>query len=285
MPGAITATQISGSLDAKNIVMGLLTHAQDLGGLQVLGQPAMVPELTGTIPVQGSPDADEDLGEYEEGTGAGASSGAFSYVSFDLKKDRVKMLVTDEAKFRSKLGDPLALQKNGAADTLVYKLEKKIINALQTSPQTSATGAIWSTVTNNPLVDLATAVAAIRPYKADFVIMTSAVWAKFCSNNYTAQFVQGNAVRDLGGAITKIPGLNLDVFVSDNAVTAKSCIVGARNAPAFVIGNGPVKVRQYDDPKGGEVYQIDVFRQVKAPILKNASNLNKAVYQLTGVIA
>lgn len=282
MAGVITATSISGSLDAKNIVMGVLKEAIELSNLAPLGTQVSVPELTGTIPLMNIPEGLEDLKEGETGE---VNTGSFSYVSFDLKKDRVVLGVTDEARFKSKAGDPLALQKTAAADRLAYLLDKKIVAAMETSPQTGATAGAWSTVSNNPMVDLATAAAALRPYTADFVVMPSAVWAKFCGNNYTAQFVQGNAARDMKGVMTVIPGLELKVYIND-LVTAKSILVGASKAPPFVFGQGPVKVRQYENEEAGmEMYQMDVWRQVKAPILKNGSNLNKAIRQVTAVIA
>ena len=278
--GAIGATQISGSLDAKNIVMDLIVKQLKLSNLSELATTVQVPELTGTIPVLGPGGIQTDLKEWEMGL---VKSGDFSYVSFDLTKDRVKLMVSDEARFKSKMGDPLALQKAGASLLLAQELDRKIAVALQTTPQTSATAGAWSTVTNNPLKDIATAVAGLKPYKADFVIMTSNVWAQFVGNNYTAQYSTGNPGA-VEGAIARIPGLNLDVYISDD-ITAKTILVGSRSAPAVVIGNGPVKVRQEDVMDGGEIWQIDVYRQVKSTILKTSGNLNMGVYQITGVIA
>jgi hypothetical protein len=281
MAGIILASSISGSLDAKNIVMDVITQALDIANLPVLGPTVPVDELTGTVVSQVPVTGNEDLSEWET---APIQTGVFAGVNFDLKKDRVKIAVSDEARMKSRKGDPLILQKSTAADEFARILDKKIVTALQTSPQTGAASAVWSTVTNNPLKDIATAVGALRPYTADYIIMPTAVWSAFAGNNYTAQFVQGNAVSDLGKALTRIPGLNLDVFVNDN-VTAKSCIIGCKRTPSFVIGQGPIKVRQYDDPDGGEVIQIDNFRQVKDAILKNSSNLNRGAYALTSVIA
>lgn len=47
----------------------------------------------------------------------------------------------------------------------------------------------------------------------------------------------------------------------------------------------PVIVREEDSMSGGVIYQVDVFRQAKAPILKTAGALNMGAYQLTAVIA
>jgi len=279
MGGAIGATQISGSLDAKNIVMDLITKELKISNLVPLCMQAPVPELTGTIPVLSPSGISTDLGEWESSLVKG---GDFSYVSFDLKKDRIKLMVSDEARFKSKMGDPLGLQKEGASLLLAQELDKKIATALQTTPQTTATAGAWSTVTNNPLKDLAIACGLVKPYKADFVIMTSNVWAQFVGNNYTAQYATGNP-GNIAGVISRIPGLNLDVYISDD-ITAKTILVGCSKAAA-VIGNGPIKVRQEDVMDGGEIWQIDVFRQVKSTFLKTSGNLNMGVAQITAVIA
>jgi len=276
MGGVTLATDISGSLDAKNIVLGLLEKQLQLSNLVSLCTPVQVPELTATIPVQTIPAGDEDLKEWEHSEVAGAD---FSYVSFSLKKDRIKLGVSDEARFKSKMGDPLMLQKQAGASRLAYMLDSKVVTALQVTPQTGACAAVWNT--GHPVADIATAVQAIKPFKADFCIMSSAVWAKYAANgDITGAGVPYLA--DKPGALAKVPGFGIDIFVSD-FVTAKTVIVGASGCPAAAYGMGPVKVRQFDSENGGEIYQIDVFRQVVAPILKNPT-LNMGVYVLTAAI-
>jgi len=272
-----TATDISGSLDAKNIVLGVLQKQLEISDLVKLAVQVSVPELTATIPIQSIPEGDEDLKEWEYGLVAGSD---FTNVSFDLKKDRVKLGVSDEARYKSKAGDPLALQKTASASRLAYILDKKVVTALQTSPQTGAAVAVWNA--GHPLADIGTAIAACRPFKADFCIMTPAVWAIYCGNaDITGSGNLGAAEK--AGALVKVPGYNIDIFVS-SFLTAKTVIVGCSQAPAVAYGVGPVKVRQEDKMEGGEVWQIDVFRQCIAPILKTSGNLNMAAYVLTAVI-
>lgn len=279
-PGIIRASDISGSLDAKNIVLGVLKKQIEVSNLIEICQPVDVPELVATIPVYSVMAGAEDLGEWEESDIEGSE---FTNVDFSLKKDRIKVGRSSEAKYKSRAGDPLSLQIAAGGTRLANILDKKIVNAMQTSPQTHATTAIWSTVTNNPMRDLAMAVAGVRPYKADFMIMPSAVWSAFVGNDYTAKFTEGNPDA-LSKAVSVIPGMGLKVYINEN-VTAKSILVGCSGAPACAVGNGPVEVMEFDSEKGGHIYQMDVFRQAKAPILKNASNLNMGVYQVTAVIA
>ena len=279
-PGAIGASQISGSLDAKNIVMGVLQKGIELSNLHDLCGAVKVPQLIATIPISTPGAVSEDLEEYEESEIEG---GEFTNIDFDLKKDRIKFGVSDEAKYKSKAGDPLSIQKVGGGVQLAATLDKKIATAFETSPQTGATAAAWDTVTNNPLIDLGTAVAALRPYKADAVCMHSDVWAHYIANDLIKTAGTGNPTA-FSGAVATVPGLNLDIFVNDN-FTATSAVVVATNGMLAVIGNGPVKARNWDSESSGiEMYQMDVFRQVKAPIYTNSSSLNMSVYEVTAVI-
>lgn len=280
-PGMIGTSQISGSLDAKNIVMGVLQKAIELSNLESICGKTPVPELTATIPVATPGAVSEDLDEFEASEIEG---GEFTYVSFDLKKDRVKFSVSDEAGYKSKAGDPLGIQKIGAATRLANILDKKIVTALQTSPQTSAAAAKWSTITNNPLADIGYAVTQILPYKADFCVMPAAVYAKYLANDLVKNAGTGNPAA-YKGAVGKVPGLDLDIFINSNC-TAKSCTVGSSSGLAAVIGNGPVKVRSWDaEELGAKMYQMDVFRQVKAPIFETSGGLNMSAYTLTACIA
>ncbi len=281
MTGIISTADISGSLDAKNIVLGVLTTALEATNLLPLCAQTDVPELVATVPVMTAAAVDEDVGEFQTSDVDGS---VFTNVDFDLKKDRVYVASSDEAGYKSKAGDPLKLQTGSAGIRLANVLDKKIVAAFETSPQTSGTGGAWSDASNNPLIDLATAAVGVRPYKADFVVMPSAVYTAYLQNEFmetTAAYVPSEAV----GSASKVPGLELDIYVNDN-VTAKSILVGASNGMPAVVGNGPVKVREWDDgPLGATMYQMDVFRQVVAPVHLNSSSLNMSIYQVTAVIA
>jgi hypothetical protein len=282
MPGTITATKISGSLDAKHILIDVLTQAQNLGGISQIFRTVQVPQLTGTIPIVKPGSVAEDVEELEI---TDIETGDFLYVDFELKKDRVKLARSDEAKHRSNAGDPLAIQKMAAASELAKILDKKTITALQTAPQTSGTAGVWSTATNSPLADIGTAVAALE-FPADFVIMPPAVFVKYLSTNAIQAIGTGNPAA-LKGAAATVPGYDLPIYVDKSGtITAKSALVGSAQGFGACIGVGPVEGREWDDPNaGGRVYQFDVFRQVKAPIFKTDANLNASVYQITGVIA
>jgi len=133
MAGMITATGISGSLDAKNIAMGVLMQAKKMSKISALFQSIQVPELTCTIPVAKPGSVDEDVQELEVSS---IDTGAFAHVDFSLKKDRIKIAASDESGYKSKVGDPLMIQKTNGASELARILDKKAIAALETTPQT-----------------------------------------------------------------------------------------------------------------------------------------------------
>jgi len=275
MAGTTTPTTIDGSLDAKNIAMRVLKGAIELTDLAPLCMSVQVPELVATVPVYSVPAGNEDLEPMEESDIEGSE---FTNVDFDLKKDRVKVAVTDEARYKSRAGDPLTLQIGGASDRLAQLLNKKIVTAANTTPQTSA-GADWSGA-NNPIADIATAVAALRPYKADYCLMGSTAFA-----NYTSHFDIATTT-ELGNAMAVVPGYNIPIMVSteiDDVIDEAAAVVVASKAPGMVIGNGPVKVRRKDLMSGAEVYQIDVWREVVSNIHDTGSSTNAAVYKLTGL--
>ena len=284
MPGIVDTDAISGSLDSGTLVSEVLHTMIGVSDLYQLCRPVPVPFLTGTVPIsKGSVTVAEDLEEFER---SDIETAEFAYASFALKKDRVVLGVSDESKRKSRAGDPMVIQKEDAATNLAAILDKKVIAALQTSPQTGATAGAWSTVTNNPMADFATAVAAVKPYKADFVIMPTAVWAKWIANDLYKAIVAYGDTPKLEGAVGRVPGLGLDIFVDTMGyTTAKSILVGASKACA-AYGYGDVEINtERDNNLGAEIYYMDVYRQVLGPIYKNASNLNKAVYQVTAAIA
>jgi hypothetical protein len=260
MPGLITTVDIDGTLDTKKMVMGVLQKGIEVSNLYTLATQVKVPDLTGDVIVSTGGSVTEDVDELEWTP------------------------IEDEATYKSNAGDPMTIQKTAAGASLAAVLDKKIVTALETDPQTVATAGAWSTASANPLADLSKAVTGILPYKADFVIMTPNVHTKYISNDFVKNAGQGNPVA-LKGAINTVPGLGLDIFVNSN-LTAKSCLVGSSTGICVALGNGPVKVRNWDDPGlGAKVYQMDVYRQAKAPIFLTSGSTNMSAYQVTAVIA
>lgn len=282
MAGVITTGDISGTLDAKNLAMRVVKGAIELNDLSKMCLSVKVPELTATIPVQSVQAGAADLGEFEDSDVEGSD---FTNVSFALKKDRIKVAVSDESRYKSKAGDPMGLQITTGSSRLSQMLNKKIVDCLDTTPQTSA-GSDWGG-SNNPLADLGTAIAAIKPFTPSHVLMGTSAFKNYISNSSIATFGSGN-VSQFESAVAVVPGYNIPIIASsevDDNVTDgdEVAFVVAKEAPGAVIGNGPVKVRRKDLMSGGEVYQIDVWRQVVGMVHDTGSTTNKAVYKLTGL--
>lgn len=277
--GMTTAGVISGYLDRADILRGVLTEGFALSNVVSLIDQVDVPNLDGSIPIYHPGGADEDLDELET---SDINGGYFTNVVFNLKKDRVKLAASDEAKFRSRGGDPLQIQISGAGQDLADKLDKKTIAAFDTSPQTGAASAPWSTTTNSIYYDLTTAIQACKPYKANFIVMAEDTFSAYCQNETLLKLSYGTP-SVLAGAVGRVPGLGLDIF-TDSRVTPGAAFVGASKYCA-ILGKGPAKIGTTDDRNAGAViYVSDVWRQVKAPIYKNASGLNKALYKITGLV-
>jgi hypothetical protein len=277
--GMTTAGVISGYLDRADILRGVLTEGFALSNVVSLLDQVDVPNLDGSIPIYHPGGADEDLDELET---SDINGGHFTNVVFNLKKDRVKLAASDEAKFRSRGGDPLQIQISGAGQDLADKLDKKTIAAFDTSPQTGAASAPWSTTTNSIYYDLTTAIQACKPYKANFIVMAEDTFSAYCQNETLLKLSYGSP-SVLAGAVGRVPGLGLDIF-TDSRVTSGAAFVGASKYCA-ILGKGPAKIGTTDDRNAGAVvYVADVWRQVKAPIYKNASGLNKALYKITGLV-
>lgn len=277
--GMTTAGVISGYLDRADILRGVLTEGFALSNVVSLLDQVDVPNLDGSIPIYHPGGADEDLDELET---SDINGGYFTNVVFNLKKDRVKLAASDEAKFRSRGGDPLQIQISGAGQDLADKLDKKTIAAFDTSPQTGSASAPWSTTTNSIYYDLTTAIQACKPYKANFVVMAEDTFSAYCQNETLLKLSYGTP-SVLAGAVGRVPGLGLDIF-TDSRVTPGAAFVGASKYCA-ILGKGPAKIGTTDDRNAGAViYVSDVWRQVKAPIYKNASGLNKALYKITGLV-
>lgn len=277
--GMTTAGVISGYLDRADILRAVLTEGFALSNVVSLLDQVDVPNLDGSIPIYHPGGADEDLDELET---SDINGGYFTNVVFNLKKDRVKLAASDEAKFRSRGGDPLQIQISGAGQDLADKLDKKTIAAFDTSPQTGAASAPWSTTTNSIYYDLTTAIQACKPYKANFIVMAEDTFSAYCQNETLLKLSYGSP-SVLAGAVGRVPGLGLDIF-TDSRVTSGAAFVGASKYCA-ILGKGPAKIGTTDDRNAGAVvYVSDVWRQVKAPIYKNASGLNKALYKITGLV-
>lgn len=277
--GMTTAGVISGYLDRADILRGVLAEGFALSNVVSLLDQVDVPNLDGSIPIYHPGGADEDLDELET---SDINGGYFTNVVFNLKKDRVKLAASDEAKFRSRGGDPLQIQISGAGQDLADKLDKKTIAAFDTNPQTGSASAPWSTTTNSIYYDLTTAIQACKPYKANFVVMAEDTFSAYCQNETLLKLSYGTP-SVLAGAVGRVPGLGLDIF-TDSRVTPGAAFVGASKYCA-ILGKGPAKIGTTDDRNAGAViYVSDVWRQVKAPIYTNESGLNKALYKITGLV-
>lgn len=210
------------------------------------------------------------------GVEAEVSAEAYTAVNFDLWKNVVHVVITDEA-VKKAAHSLLQLHIEDAAGDLARMENKQIAEEMETA--TSITGTDWGTTTNNPFDDIVKAISTIEGngYPVDFIAAHPLVWGDFLSNPFVRGTLQG--VQWPSSKVFPVPGLPGVTGYSDSALTSTLAIVGSRAAPALVFGEGPVEAAQYrNEPAGYDAY---IIRQWLQPEIV----LSGAIRRLTGVHA
>jgi len=273
--GALGVNQIAGKWSARQIFGQVWTAAVEKS---ILMDPRIIPtmpmnRLRATIPIMGNGLVQSQLDEFEHSVAANAAPAG---KDITLYKDRVKLMVSDEATMESDVGDPMMLQKNQASSELAGNLEKLIATSLATTPQTYTT-ADWDTV--SPLLTISQMIETLRPYQASAVVMDSAIYPKYVSALGKLMFSGGNT-DDVKRGVYTLPGYGLPVFVSDvwGDASANTVAVIANDVPGAVLGTGAVKSRSWDDEDlGAMVYQTDVWRTPVSNLRQTSGSLNRGV--------
>ena len=204
------------------------------------------------------------------------SAEAYSKVDFDLWKNVVHVVVSDEAAKKA-AHDIIGLHTSDAAKEIA-RMENAQIKTVADGA-TDVAGSDWGTQTNNPFDDIGGVIDTIEGngYPVDFIAADPLVWLDFFSN----EFVRGTA---RGAELPKaktfpVPGLPGVTGISDTALTSTSCFVGSLAAPAIILGEGPTEAARYRNERAG--YTAFIIRQWLQPKLV----LSGAIRELTGVHA
>jgi hypothetical protein len=205
------------------------------------------------------------------------SAEAYSVVNFDLWKNVVHIVITDEA-VKKAAHSLLTMHIEDAARDLARMENKQIATELETA--TAVAGVDWGDATKNPFDDFVGAISTIEGngYPVDFVAAHPLVWGDFLSNPYVRGTLQG--VQWPSGKVFSVPGLPGVTGYSDSALTNTVAIVGSKAAPAAILGDGPVEAAQYrNEPAGYDAYIIRQWLQPEVSALTGASR------KITGVHA
>jgi len=268
----ITTDSIKDKINQREILADVLLTAQKIGNLDnpAIVRTVQIKGLRGSIPMMGSVNVFEDVGELET---SAYENTEFSNFEFDMKKDRIKLAITDEASLENNVADPFALQKESAAQSLASSFDKQIATAITTTPQTVNDCTVG---TDNFFKTFAAAIGKLAPYKMTAMAMTNESFYQILS---ATELRGANCVQNANGTIT-IPAFpTVPVIISDNiplSTNAEGRVVFVSNeVPAAIKAIGAVKSRVYEDEGAGAIiFQSDLFRCVKANVKKNASNLN-----------
>jgi len=199
---------------------------------------------------------------------------AYSKVEFDLWKNVVHIVISDEARKKA-VHNLLSLHVSDAARDLARMENKQIKEEMDGA--TDEAGSDWGTGTNNPFDDVVGAVTTIEGngYPVDFIAAHPLVWGDFLSNPFVRGTIQG--IQFPAGRVFPVPGLPGITGYSDSSLTNTSAFVGSSSAPALVLGDGPTEAARYRNEVSG--YDAYIIRQWLQPKLV----LSDAICELTGV--
>lgn len=271
----INSETIKDKINQREIIGDVIMTAEKIGNLD---NPAVVRSVAikgrrGSIPMMGSVSVIEDVGELET---SGYESAEFSNFEFDMKKDRIKLAISDEAEIDDNVRNPFELQKQAAAQALASSFDKQIATAITTTPQTISDITIGTT---NVFSAIASAIGKMTPYKITAMCMPTETFFQVIG----AIELRGSlSVQNADGTIS-IPAFpNIPVVISDNIplnANAEGRIIFVSNeVPAAIKVTGAIKTRVFEDNHAGAtVFQSDVFHCIKANVKQNSNSQNMGV--------
>ena len=267
----ITPGDIS-SIEAVTILDEVLGLARPDYILRNICRPIRMDSLTARVDIATALAGQEKVPPLVE---AEIVAEAYSAVDFDLWKNVVHVVLSDEARKKA-AHDILGLHVSDAARDLARMENKQVDEAMDGA--TDVAGSDWGGA-NNPYDDINPVISTIEGsgYPVDAIVAHPLVWGDFFSNDDVKGTLVGQKMP--GGRVFPVPGLPGVTGYSEHAVLNTSAFVLSTRAPALVLGEGPTEAARYRDEKAG--YDAYIIRQWLEPKLV----LSDAVRELTGVHA
>jgi len=273
---AIMPTDIS-SVEAATILNEVFGAARPLTKLRGICRPVRMDHLAARVDIATGLTGQEKVPAMVE---AEIASQSYSAVEFDLWKNVVHVVVSDEAAKKS-APDILALQVNDAARDLARMENKQIAEIAEacTEKVSGTAYSDWGAMTTppdsdtNPFEAIRASIEYIegKGYEPDFMAMHPTLWGKFVTNTYVRDLVQAGVatIGNNGGQFT-LPGYPTIKVFTDYSLTQTPTgslgpLIGDSSAPSVVLGLGPIEAAQYRDEKAG--YDAYVIRQYMEPQL------------------
>jgi len=271
MPGDVASVEAAVVLDE---VLGAARPRQKLRGIC---RPVRMDSLTARIDIATALTGQEKVPAMVE---AEVASQSYTPVEFDLWKNVVHIVVSDEAAKKS-AHDILALHVDDGARDLARMENKQIAEAAEACTEKVAGEAYsdWGAMTTPPDSDT-NPFEAIRAsieylegagYEPNFMAMHPTLWGKFVTNTYVRDLVQaGIATVGLDGGQFTLPGYPTIKVFTDYSLTQTPTgnagpLIGDSGAPALMLGEGPIEAARYRDEKAG--YEAYIIRQYLEPRL------------------
>ena len=267
----ITPGDIS-SIEAVTILDEVLGLARPDYILRNICRPVRMDHLTARVDIATALTGQEKVPPLVE---AEISAEAYTAVDFDLWKNVVHVVLSDEARKKA-AHDILGLHVSDAARDLARMENKQVDEAMDGA--TDVAGSDWGGA-NNPYDDINPVISTIEGngYPVDAIVAHPLVWGDFFSNDDVKGTLVGQKMPD--GKIFSVPGLPGVTGYSEHAVLNTSAFVLSTRAPALLHGEGPTEAARYRDEKAG--YDAYIIRQWLEPKLV----LSDAIRELTGVHA
>ena len=267
----ITPGDIS-SIEAVTILDEVLGLARPDYILRNICRPVRMDHLTARVDIATALTGQEKVPPLVE---AEISAEAYTAVDFDLWKNVVHVVLSDEARKKA-AHDILGLHVSDAARDLARMENKQVDEAMDGA--TDVAGSDWGGA-NNPYDDINPVISTIEGngYPVDAIVAHPLVWGDFFSNDDVKGTLVGQKMPD--GKIFSVPGLPGVTGYSEHAVLNTSAFVLSTRAPALLHGEGPTEAARYRDEKAG--YDAYIIRQWLEPKLV----LSDALRELTGVHA
>jgi len=259
-------------IEAVTILDEVLGLARPDYVLRQVCRPVRMDSLTARVDIATSLTGQEKVPPLVE---AEISAEAYSAVGFDLWKNVVHVVLSDEARKKA-AHDILGLHVSDAARDLARMENKQIDEEMDGA--TDVAGSDWGGA-NNPYDDINPVISAIEGngYPVDAIVAHPLVWGDFFSNDDVKGTLVGQKMP--GGKVFPVPGLPGVTGYSDHVCLNTSVFVVSTRAPALVFGEGPMEAARYRDEKAG--YDAYIIRQWLEPKLV----LGDAIRELTGVHA
>ena len=284
--GVMTAAQ----LDASEILQKKLASdiIQKSVGLSVLNNPNVVrtmgdgSDIDYYIPTMDSVAIHEDI---PEGVKVSISTASYETVEVKLLKDIAFLAITDETKIRTDSnGIPLwNAQMDAAARKLAAGQDKKIVTALNTTPQA---GTAINLRTTSIYGALSQAQSLIGDYNITSLVCSRAAKIEIMANVNKVAFSGADPKSAM--IPDTIPGTDIPIITSSavDLVDSDSLYFVSSEVPGCAWIPGPVKREMWRDYESGkDMFKLTAFRAAKSNIEQTSSSTNQGVVETAWAIA